>query len=170
MLLVNLWTFSSSGLAGESSASSLSCPDFRMDWKLFKLGRKCKRGLSGRHSPDAEKNSGPPVSAGPYRTCSPAAPPCGRRERAVPRQRCAGRSAPPSAGTSLRSIAGRPGDPADMPIHRAVLIGAAMEPQMGCNPGTDKGNLHSSPGETHIHQLLDLLIRHGVIHASTLMW
>ena len=32
--------------------------------------RKCKRGLSGRRFPAAERNSGPPVSAGPYRTCA----------------------------------------------------------------------------------------------------
>ena len=31
-----------------------------------------------------------------YRTCNPVAPPCGRRGKAVPRQRCAGRSALPS--------------------------------------------------------------------------
>ena len=73
---------------------------------------RCKRGLSGKRSPAAEGNSGPPVLTKPYRTCSPAAPPCGRRGTAVPRQRYAGRSALPSGGNARHSTADRPGGPA----------------------------------------------------------
>lgn len=36
---------------------------------------------------------------------------------------------------------------------------------MGGNPGTGEEYLYCSPGETHIHLLLDVLIRHGIIHA-----
>lgn len=36
---------------------------------------------------------------------------------------------------------------------------------MGGNPGTGEEYLYCGLGETHIHLLLDVLIRHGIIHA-----
>ena len=36
---------------------------------------------------------------------------------------------------------------------------------MGGNPGTGEEDLYCGLGETHIHLLLDVLIRHGIIHA-----
>ena len=33
------------------------------------------------------------------------------------------------------------------------------------NPGSGKEYLHGGPGETYIYLLLDILIRHGIIHA-----
>ena len=40
-----------------------------------------------------------------------------------------------------------------------------METQVRGNPGTGEEDLHRGPGEAHIHLLLDVLIRHGIIHA-----
>ena len=36
---------------------------------------------------------------------------------------------------------------------------------MGGDPGTGEEDLYCGLGETHIHLLLDVLIRHGIIHA-----
>src|SRR5699024_3428617 len=44
-------------------------------------------------------------------------------------------------------------------LYRAVLVGAAMEPQMGSDASPCKKDLHGSPGKAHIHLLLDVLIR-----------
>ena len=35
---------------------------------------------------------------------------------------------------------------------------------MGRNPGPEEEDLHRGPGEAHIHLLLDVLIRHRVVH------
>ena len=35
---------------------------------------------------------------------------------------------------------------------------------MGGDPGTGEEDLYCGLGETHIHLLLDVLIRHGIIH------
>ena len=40
-----------------------------------------------------------------------------------------------------------------------------METQVRGNPGSGKEDLHGSPGEPYIYLLLDILIRHGIIHA-----
>ena len=52
-----------------------------------------------------------------------------------------------------------------MLLHCAVLIGAAIQAQMGSNASPRKENLHGSPGKAHIHLLLDVFIWDGVIHA-----
>ena len=52
-----------------------------------------------------------------------------------------------------------------MAFYCTVLIGTAMEPQMGGNARPCKENLHGSPGQAHIHLLLDVFIRYGVVHA-----
>ena len=52
-----------------------------------------------------------------------------------------------------------------MVLHRAVLVGTAMEPQVRGDPGSGKEDLHGGPGKAYIYLLLDVLIRHGIIHA-----
>ena len=52
-----------------------------------------------------------------------------------------------------------------MLLHCAVLIGAAIQAQMGSNASPRKEYLHGSPGKTHIHLLLDIFIRYGIVHA-----
>ena len=52
-----------------------------------------------------------------------------------------------------------------MALQRAVLVGAAVEPQMGSDTGSGEEDFYCGPGKTHIHLLLDVLIRHGIIHA-----
>ena len=79
---------------------------------FFRLGKWCKRGLSGKRSPAADRNSALPISAGPYKTCSPAVLSCGQRGKTVPQQRYAGRSAPLIGGSARHSTADRPSGPA----------------------------------------------------------
>ena len=52
-----------------------------------------------------------------------------------------------------------------MVLHRAVLVGTAMKPQMRGDTGAREENFYCGPGKAHIHLLLDVLIRHGVVHA-----
>ncbi len=52
-----------------------------------------------------------------------------------------------------------------MAFHRAVLVGTAVETQVRGDPGTREEDLHRGPGKSYIHLLLDVLIRHRIIHA-----
>lgn len=54
-------------------------------------------------------------------------------------------------------------------LHSAVLVGTAMEPQMGGNTLDGKETLYCGPGKPHIQLLLDVLIRHRIVHVLTLM-
>ena len=52
-----------------------------------------------------------------------------------------------------------------MVLHRAVLIGMAMETQVRGNSGTREEDFYCGPSKAHIHLQLDILIRHRVVHA-----
>ena len=52
-----------------------------------------------------------------------------------------------------------------MLLHRAVLVGTAVKPQMGDDTGTGKEDFHRGPGKAYIYRLFDVLIRHRVVHA-----
>src|SRR5699024_6093215 len=52
-----------------------------------------------------------------------------------------------------------------MAFHRAVLVGTAVETQVRGDPGTREEDLHRGSGKSYIHLLLDVLIRHRIIHA-----
>ena len=52
-----------------------------------------------------------------------------------------------------------------MVLHRAVLVGTAMETQVRGNPGPGEEDFYCGPGEPYIHLPLDVLIRHGIVHA-----
>ena len=52
-----------------------------------------------------------------------------------------------------------------MVLHRAVLVGTAMETQVRCDPDTREEDFYCGPGRAHIHLLPDVLIRHRVVHA-----
>ena len=52
-----------------------------------------------------------------------------------------------------------------MVLHRVVLDWTAMETQVRGDLDTGEKDLYCSPGTAHIHLLLDVLIRHGIIYA-----
>ena len=52
-----------------------------------------------------------------------------------------------------------------MLLYRTVLVGMAVETQVRGDPGTGEEDLHCGLGKAHIHLLLDVLIRHRIIHA-----